>query len=321
MLRTKIDLQRQIEGATGTMDIFVPVRFKTFIQLSPAELSANFEERLKEKLRATHENVCTRFGYIRGGSIQILRRSAGQFVKQHFNGYIRFEMVCRALMCNPAMGSIVKGVVRNNKNAFAVYVESAVDGVPVLDIIIPKKTAGAKIQSDMSLDSLEAGQEVYVEVCGKRYQLNDTKISIIGRCVSEPTAKKDTPDGIDGDDNEGEEVAEAAEGAEGADGEGAEDGDSVIDMSGGEEEDEPEPDGVDAAAGADPDAEFFGGTKNGLVPQALKGVTLVDGEGDDDADDADDADGEDEADDDEDYDEDGAESDASSGGASDFGYE
>lgn len=317
-MRAKIDLQRQIEGVAGTMDIFVPVRFKTFIQLSPAELSANFEERLKEKLRATHENVCTRFGYIRGGSIQILRRSAGQFVKQHFNGYIRFEMVCRALMCNPAMGSIVKGVVRNNKNAFAVYVESAVDGVPVLDIIIPKKTAGAKIQSDVPLDSLEAGQEVFVEVCGKRYQLNDTKISIIGRCVREPSTKKDDPDVIDGDDNEGEEATEVAEGVEGADGEGADEGDSVIDMSGGEEDGELEPDGMDAMGGADPDAEFFGGAKNGLVPQALKGVTLVDGEGDDDADDAD---GEDEVDDEEDYDEDGSASDASSGGASDFEYE
>lgn len=174
------------------MDIFVPIRFRTSIQLSPADLVADFEEVLIQKVRASLEGVCSRFGYIRPGSITIIRRSAGSFVKQHFNGHIKFDMVCKAEVCNPCIGSVFEAVVRN-KNALGIHAESTLEhdnrDEAVMDIIIPKRSVG--IVSTINLDDVQIGDKIFVEVLGKRYQLNDTKISIIGRAINEPQRKQD----------------------------------------------------------------------------------------------------------------------------------
>ena len=170
----------------GTMNLFIPARFKTSIQLAPvelAELGVSFEKTLLDKLKATHEKVCTRFGYVRADSLRIVKRSAGNFIKQHFNGYIKFELICRAEVCNPVKGNVYEAVVRN-KNALGVHAEAVVDGIAVLDIIIPKRAAG--IQSEIVLDDLQADEVIYVKVLCKKYQLNDRFISIIGSAVKKP---------------------------------------------------------------------------------------------------------------------------------------
>lgn len=172
------------------MDMFVPVRFKTSVHLAPMELTVDFEETILKKLRKNLEGVCTRHGYIRPLSIEIARRSAGQFVKQHFNGHLRFDVVCRAEVCNPPQNSIIEAIVKK-VNELGVHAESALrlgeNDVPVLDIIIPKRAAG--IQSEIDLSELTIGDRINVEVLGKRFQLNDRMISIIGRAT---VGKKET---------------------------------------------------------------------------------------------------------------------------------
>lgn len=171
------------------MDIFVPIRFRTSIQLSPADLIADFEDVILQRVRTNLEGVCSRYGYIRPGSISIVKRSAGSFVKQHFNGHIKFEMVCRAEVCNPNVGAKFPAVVKN-KNALGIHAESIVKNngkeETILDIIIPKRSVG--IVSTISLENIQIGDKIHVEVLGKRYQLNDKKISIIARAISEEVA-------------------------------------------------------------------------------------------------------------------------------------
>jgi hypothetical protein len=170
------------------MDIFIPIRFRTSVQLAPVDLIADFQQAIIDKVRSSLEGVCSRYGYIRPGSINIVKRSAGSFVKQHFNGHIKFEMICRAEVCNPTIGSVFQAIVKN-KNALGVHAEShsiTNNGKEetVLDIIIPKRSVG--IVSLVDLEELQNGDKIFVEVLGKRYQLNDKKISIIARAIREP---------------------------------------------------------------------------------------------------------------------------------------
>jgi len=235
--------------------MFFPIRFKTHIQLSPSELSGDFDRIIKTKMCDNLEGVCSRFGYIKPGSLEIVRRSAGMFGKQHFNGYIRFDIHCKGDVCNPPQGMVVEATVKN-KNALGLLAESSMvmdDGttIPVLDIIVPKKSNG--ISSEIDLEDVQIGDHIFIMVMGKRYQLNDTNISIIGRAVKQPTSAKsktrrknsvrdDAPganavnDGEDvnaGDNGldaeAGEDVVDAAveldDAEEGEDGEDGEDGD------------------------------------------------------------------------------------------------
>jgi hypothetical protein len=62
-----------------------------------------------------------------------------------------------------------------------VLAEGFYDNIPILEIIIPSNSAG--IKSEINLETLVKGQEIKIEVCGKKYQLFDKHISIIGRAI------------------------------------------------------------------------------------------------------------------------------------------
>lgn len=216
------------------MESFVPIRFRTFVQLAPSEMTADFVGVIRNKLGKTLEGMCTRFGYIKPGSIEIIKRSAGQFVKQHFNGNVKFDMICRAEVCNPAHGLVVKAIVKV-KNEMGLLAESSIDingtSQPVLDIIVPLRAAG--ITSEIPLDDVEVGDEIYVAVMSKRYQLNDKKISIIGRAVRKPEEltpqqeEEEYEEVVAGNDNEDEEASLPEENEEEEEEEGEESDDDA----------------------------------------------------------------------------------------------
>jgi len=173
--------------------LFIPIKFKTSIYLIPSELDAKYQDRIYEKLKAIYEGLCTKHGYIKPNSIEIVKKSHGSFIKEYFNGYIKFDLQCRAETCNPVQGSVVSAVIKN-KNQLGILAETTIDiddkTVPILDIIIPIKSAG--IISQINLDTLQIGDTISVEVMGKKYQMKDKKISIIGRVIS-TTIKKEDP--------------------------------------------------------------------------------------------------------------------------------
>ena len=203
--------------------LFIPVKFRTNVQLAPDAMDADFEDKILSKLRDTYEGVCSRFGYVKTGSISIYRRSLGLLMKPHFNGYIRFDVLVRALVCNPVPHMILPAVVKN-KNQLGLLAEcwvSEEEQTPVLDVIVPRRSAG--IASEIDIDEVAIGDRINIEVLGKRYQLKDRKISIIGRAVK-PAAELtlavdpatgavlDVPDGIDAVEVEG--GAEAVDGGD-----------------------------------------------------------------------------------------------------------
>jgi len=89
-------------------------------------------------------------------------------------------VICIAEICNPAQGSIIKCKVKA-KNSLGVLAEGYYDNIPILQIIIPKISAG--IQSEINIDTININDEIKIEVCGKKYQLFDKHISIIGRAI------------------------------------------------------------------------------------------------------------------------------------------
>ena len=166
-------------------ELFIPFKFKTTVQLSPVEVHGNINDRIKEKLKAQFEGICSRFGFVQPNSIDVVRRSAGILLKAHFNGHVKFEVHCKARVCNPVNGMVLSGtVLKENHMGILAECKIDVDGraVPVLDVIIPYRTAG--IQSDVDLAEYKIGDQIYFQVVGKRSQVNDRKISVIGRGVA-----------------------------------------------------------------------------------------------------------------------------------------
>ena len=161
-------------------DLFIPIKFKTNVILSPNELDLDFEKIILKKIKENYENICSKYGYIKNNSIKIIKRSIGLIKNQHFNGNTSFCVLCLAEICNPIQGSIIKCKVKNI-NKMGVLAEGYYDNIPILEIIIPLNSAG--IKSEINLETLVKGQEIKIEVCGKKYQLFDKHISIIGRAI------------------------------------------------------------------------------------------------------------------------------------------
>ena len=165
-----------------TSELFIPIKFRTTIQLVPIEINKNFEKTILNKLKKNLEGVCSKHGYIREDSIKIIKRSVGMFKKQNFNGNIIFDIECIAEICNPAQGSIIKCTVKA-KNSLGILAEGFYSNKPILEIIIPKISAG--IQSEINIDKINIGDEIKIEVCGKKFQLFDKHISIIGKAIKD----------------------------------------------------------------------------------------------------------------------------------------
>ena len=163
-----------------TTELFIPIKFRTTIILTPSEINKDFENTILNKLKINYENICSKYGYIKKDTIKIIKRSVGQLKKEHFNANVYFDVVCIAEICNPAQGSIIKCKVKA-KNSLGVLAEGYYDNIPILQIIIPKISAG--IQSEINIDTISIGDDVKIEVCGKKYKLFDKHISIIGRAI------------------------------------------------------------------------------------------------------------------------------------------
>lgn len=163
-------------------ELFIPIKFRTNIIIKPNELDSNFEKTILKKVKNMYENVCSKHGYIKNNSIKILERSIGTINNQHFNANIRYQLKCIAEICNPIQGSIIKCKVKA-KNSLGLLAEGYYDKIPILEIIVPKISAG--IQSEINIDTVVIGQEIKIEVCGKKYQLFDKHISIIGKAIKD----------------------------------------------------------------------------------------------------------------------------------------
>jgi hypothetical protein len=185
-----------------TTELFIPIKFRTTIILAPSEITKDFESTILSKLKLNYENICSKYGYIKKDTIKIIKRSVGQLKKEHFNANMYFDIICIAEICNPAQGSIIKCKVKA-KNSLGVLAEGYYDNIPILQIIIPKISAG--IQSEINIDTIAIDDEIKIEVCGKKFALFDKHISIIGRAIkSKPEFIKNAiiTDGADDDDNE-----------------------------------------------------------------------------------------------------------------------
>jgi hypothetical protein len=179
-------------------ELFVPIKFNTSVQLKPSELGPNIEEVIYTKLSLNLENMCSKHGFIKKNSIRIIKRSIGHLKQQHFNGNVSYDLQCIAEICNPAQGSIIKCRVKA-KNSLGLLAEGFYGDIPILQIIVPKISAG--IQSEININNVNVGDEINIEVCGKKFMLYEKYISIIGKAVKDKEQQTVVVDARDADED------------------------------------------------------------------------------------------------------------------------
>lgn len=175
----------EASGAAAGQPMFVRSLVRDAVLIKPQFLGANYRDVILGQLRAKHEGVCSRHGYILAGSIAMHRISLGHVQAATLNGDVRFDVQYFASVCNPAIGSRL-GARVINMNKFGVLTHSGVqapDGafVPVVESIVTRHVTS--VPSEVDIETLQVGDTVQVEILGKKFELRDQKISVIGRVV------------------------------------------------------------------------------------------------------------------------------------------
>lgn len=157
------------------------------VRVTPAELGCNIQDVLLHKLRTQMEGRCTRHGYIKPDSIQLRRSSMGLVQAFTLNGDAVYRVAYTAQVCNPSIGCVVRAKVVN-MNKFGLLAEAVVSGTSttsVLEIIVARTMVNAK--HDVSIDSIRVNDTITVQILGKKYELNERRISVVGRLVDPAT--------------------------------------------------------------------------------------------------------------------------------------
>lgn len=183
-------------------DSFVLSLLNEKVKLSAKYLNKNYKQHLLRLLQDRNEGKCSKHGYIKKGSIGIKRVSVGALEIQSLRGFVNYDIQFSAMVCNPTKGSILKCTVLNSNNFGVLCVCGLNNGpnfVPIIDIIIPKNSLTIRSDSDINIESLQKGEIINVEIIGKKFEINDSKISAVGRIVE---LKDDTIPLFDVENNE-----------------------------------------------------------------------------------------------------------------------
>jgi DNA-directed RNA polymerase subunit E'/Rpb7 len=167
---------------TADNSIYMRMMLCEKIKLEPAFISRQYRDEIMKRLKAKVEGMCSRHGYIKPDSIEIYKICVGRVEMISLNGNTLYDVHFHAEVCNPLLGSVIKCRVANI-NKFGILAEAD----NIIEAIIAKNSVN--IQSDIDLDKVRIGDEVLIEVLGKKYELNDKRISLIGRIVRDSTLK------------------------------------------------------------------------------------------------------------------------------------
>lgn len=181
--------------------LFVRSVVRENIKIHPEKLSTNVLEAVSQRVRKKFEGTCSRHGYIRTGSIEVIKYSLGHVQTDMLNGDVTFVTQFSADIANPAVGAVVSAVVKNI-NRFGIAAETGIrlpEGsyVPILDILIPKQTIN--FASEIDLESVHINDTISIEILARKFNIGDAKITVVGRVI---TKASDVPLMVDDGDND-----------------------------------------------------------------------------------------------------------------------
>jgi DNA-directed RNA polymerase subunit E'/Rpb7 len=160
-------------------NIFINAILKKRIMLKPNQISKDLNDKILHILKKKVEGICIKEGYVKEDSIKILKKSIGKIQCNQFKGNIYFDIIYTADICNPPEGSIIKCNV-DNINKLGIL-----SNKDCLSIIIAKQYhVNKSIFKDIKLN-----QEIIIEVIGKKFIVNDNKISVIAKITDNKNKK------------------------------------------------------------------------------------------------------------------------------------
>ena len=152
-------------------DIFMKNILTRKIILPFQSVGSNIKENIIKILEQESYNKCSKEGYIKNNSINILSYSSGVVEENH----VVFDVSFECDICHPVEGQLIKCQVQNITRAGikATYVKEKKS--PIIVFI-----ARDHHYSNEGFNKLKENDNITIKVIGIRYELNDEFISVLG---------------------------------------------------------------------------------------------------------------------------------------------
>ena len=184
---------------------FVPSLLLEKVKLSPKHLNKNYKQVIHNVLVKKNEGQCSKHGYIKPNSIEIIQISMGTVETHTLHGYINFMVKFKALVCNPTTGSIIKCKVVNSNNFGVLCASGSIINdvyTEIIDVIVPKNSLSICSDPAIDMNALKKNDLVKVEIVGKKFEIHDIKISAVGKITSMSTDEGDLMIDVDNEDDD-----------------------------------------------------------------------------------------------------------------------
>jgi DNA-directed RNA polymerase subunit E'/Rpb7 len=148
----------------------------------------NIREILEKKLISSLEGRCIEEGFVQKKSVRVVNYSSG--IIQGNN--VVFDVVLECLICNPAEGHRFKAKVVNVTKA-GLRCEANVVDSPV-DVFVARDHH----YNNAYFNGLQKDDSIEIRVLAQRFELNDSRISVIAEVIIPKTkAKKEKKDELE----------------------------------------------------------------------------------------------------------------------------
>jgi len=202
--------QKPSEKSRKIYGVYIHSILTMKVTLPITEIGKNMKGNLEKIISKRNEGKCIAEGFIRPGSIKVIRYSSGLVSNQ----YVTFDTVFECMICHPVEGMLIECDVKTITKA-GIHAE-VVDNTGAVPITV--FVARDHHYSDRNFSNIKENMKILIRVIGVRYELNDACICVIGKLIdkanaTEAAVKQKKPIRIleGGDDDEEVDVDGGAE--------------------------------------------------------------------------------------------------------------
>ena len=129
---------------------------------------------------------CIAEGFIKPGSCVLRSHSIGALSA----GNIRFDLDVDCMLCCPKDGAVINCIAKTVTQA-GIRAHACTNPSPVVIYISREMHDAARIPMPvpmpmtMTMDSIKPGDTMQIRVVGRRFELNDKHVSVIGELINE----------------------------------------------------------------------------------------------------------------------------------------
>jgi DNA-directed RNA polymerase subunit E'/Rpb7 len=141
------------------------------------------KEHILVRLKEEFEGKCSKEGYIKTNSIEVITHSSGVIE----GNKLSFDVSFQCLVCHPVENMKIKCIVKNVTRAGVRAVYYKEDETPLVMFIAREHNI-----KNEQFNQIKENDIIVAKVIGIRYKLNDDQISIIGDLSSTKKNKRNT---------------------------------------------------------------------------------------------------------------------------------